>query len=155
LVIEKYVAIHYRIGDKRAKYTHSWVVGEDGILDPICFLEVLINMRLMKNTKIYVLSDEPLAAQELLAGVGIHAITETKKNNLWQDLYCLSQARVLIGSWSQVSQLAAVCVSYNGGLSFLPRTVQLNKKMAWKIPKTNFFQPKYLPESHPIYSGTH
>lgn len=145
-----YVAIHYRIGDKRAKFSHDKDFGGDGIFDPHCFKEIL-NQQDLLHMKIYVVSDEPTVAQSLLQEVGIDAHLFQDKHDIWIDLFRLSQAKILIGSWSQVSQLAAICVANNGGMSFLPSTTQVGTKIYWNIPKTQFFPPKFLDEDHPIY----
>jgi len=69
---ESYIAIHYRIGDKRAKFTHDKDFGGDGIFSPRCFERILSQLDLPK-LKIYVVSDEPTVAQSLLQEVGIEA----------------------------------------------------------------------------------
>jgi hypothetical protein len=145
-----YVAIHYRIGDKRAKFTHDKDFGGDGIFDPGSFASILEKNNL-GEMKIYVVSDEPHVAQSLLAESGIEANLFRDKHDIWSDLFRLSQAEILIGSWSQVSQLAAVCVAHNGGAAFLPLTTQVGTKVHWSIPCTEFFAPRYLSEQHPIY----
>ena len=149
-VVDPYVAIHYRIGDKRTKFTIDQDFGADGIFSPECFRELLRQQDLL-SSKIYVISDEPAVAQSLLQEVGIDADVFQDKHDIWIDLFRLSQAKVLIGSWSQVSQLAAICVANNGGVSFLPSTTQVGTKVYWSIPNTQFFPPVFLDEKHPIY----
>jgi len=148
---ESYIAIHYRIGDKRAKFTHDKDFGGDGIFSPRGFERILSQLDLPK-LKVYVVSDEPTVAQSLLQEVGIEANLFEDKHDIWIDLFRLSQASVFIGSWSQVSQLAAICVANNGGTSFLPSTTQVGTKVYWNIPNTEFFPPEFLDEIHPIYS---
>jgi hypothetical protein len=148
--VDPYVAIHYRIGDKRAKFSHDMDFGGDGIFDPQCFKKIL-NQEDLIGTRIYVISDEPAVAQSLLQEVGIDADVFQDKHDIWIDLFRLSQAKVLIGSWSQVSQLAAICVANNGGISYLPSTTQVGTKVYWNIPNTHFFPPDFLDEKHPIY----
>lgn len=147
---EPYVAIHYRIGDKRTKFTIDSDFGADGIFDPMCFREILETQNTLK-LKVYVVSDEPGVAQSLLAECGISAHVFPDKHDIWIDLFRLSQARVLIGSWSQVSQLAAICVANNGGYAFLPSTTQVGTRVHWSIPRTQFFTPEFLTENHSIY----
>ena len=152
-VSEDYIAIHYRIGDKRAKFTHDKDFGGDGIFDPACFAGILKEININSATKIYVVSDEPNVARDLLANCGIKTFLFRDVHDIWTDLYYLSQAKVLIGTWSQVSQLAAICVANNGGISFLPDSTQVGTRVRWNLPRTEFFQPSYLEENHPIYSA--
>jgi hypothetical protein len=72
--------------------------------------------------------------------------------DLWEDLYLMSQARIFIGSWSQVSQLAAICVSGNNGKAFLPSTTQVGTKINWEIDRVSFYTPLFLEKEHLIYS---
>jgi hypothetical protein len=146
-----YIALHYRIGDKRAKFTHDKDFGGDGIFDPESFREILNELTLHDTLKLYVVSDEPFVAQKLLLEAGIEANLFEDIHDIWTDLYHLSQAKILLGSWSQVSQLAAICVSNNGGQSYLPQSTQAGTTASWKIPNTDFFNPKYLREDHEIY----
>lgn len=148
--VDPYVAIHFRIGDKRAKFHHNKIFWGEGVFDPQCFKKILSQQGLL-DQKIYVISDEPSVAQSLLQEVGIHADVFQDKHDIWVDLFRLSQAKVLIGSWSQVSQLAAICVANNGGMSLLPSTTQAGVKIHWNVPNTHFFLPDFLDEGHPIY----
>ena len=146
------VVIHFRIGDKRAKFTHPSDFGGDGISDPQVFKKIIDSMSLQESKKIIVVSDEPNVAQALLNEVGIDAQTNPITGNLWDDLYLMSQARVLIGSWSQVSQLAAICVTGNNGSAFLPSTTQVGTKINWEIDGVTFYEPLFLEQGHWIYS---
>jgi len=148
---ERYVALHYRIGDKRAKFTHDKDFGGDGIFDPARFKEIIEGLGIAKDHKIYVVSDEPVVAQHLLRQVGIEAHLFENVHDIWADLFYLSQSKSLIGSWSQVSQLAALCVSHNGGRAFLPESTQVGTRANWSIPNTKFFVPRYLDSDHPVY----
>ena len=152
-VQEQYVALHYRIGDKRAKFTHDKDFGGDGVFDPKCFKGIIEGLGVTRSHKIYVVSDEPRVAQRLLQEAGIEANLFEHVNDIWLDLFHLSQAEIMIGSWSQVSQLAALCVSHNGGHSYLPNSTQVGTKVNWDIPNTKFFQPSYLENEHPIYGA--
>jgi hypothetical protein len=146
------VVIHYRIGDKRAKFSHHKDFGGDGIVDPTSFLEILDSQNLSKFDGVYVVSDEPTIARELLKSVGIEANLNPTQGDIWEDLYLMSQAGTFIGSWSQVSQLAGICVINNGGQAFLPSTTQVGTVVRWKVDGVRYFEPKFLPSSHPIYS---
>ena len=146
------VVIHFRIGDKRAKFSHPTDFGGDGICDPAEFRNLIQQYVSSENKKIIVVSDEPRVAAKLLLDVGINVETNTIKGDIWEDLYVMSQAKLFIGSWSQVSQLAAICVVGNGGRAVLPSTTQVGTKVRWKIPTVDFYQPKFLEKSHWIYA---
>lgn len=147
------IVIHFRIGDKRAKFTHPSDFGGDGISDPQVFKKIIDSMSFREVPRIIVVSDEPQVAQALLNEVGIVAETNPVTGNLWDDLYLMSQARLFIGSWSQVSQLAAICVSGNKGEAYLPSTTQVGTKIKWQIDGVTFFEPQFLEQEHWIYSG--
>jgi hypothetical protein len=148
------VVIHFRIGDKRAKFSHPADFGGDGICDPSGFKSLIQQYNSPGNTKIVVVSDEPQVAAKLLQGVGINVETNAIKGDIWEDLYLMSQAKLFIGSWSQVSQLAAICVVGNGGHAVLPSTTQVGTKVRWKIPSIDFYDPSFLEQSHWIYSDS-
>jgi hypothetical protein len=146
------VVIHFRIGDKRAKFSHPTDFGGDGICDPSEFRNLIQRYVSSEKMKVVVVSDEPLVAAKLLRDVGINVDTNTIKGDIWEDLYLMSQAKLFIGSWSQVSQLAAICVVENGGRAVLPSTTQVGTKVRWRIPTVDFYQPKFLEMGHWIYS---
>ena len=151
---DKYrIVIHYRIGDKRAKFSHHKDFGGDGIVDPESFLLILDSLDCSNSKDIYVVSDEPTIAQQLLRNVGIKANLNPTQGDIWEDLYLMSQAETFIGSWSQVSQLAGICVVNNGYRAFLPSTTQVGTKIRWNVEGIQYFEPKFLPSSHPIYSS--
>jgi len=146
------VVIHYRIGDKRASFGRVAEFGGDGICDPTEFKNLIENYTSVSKKKIVVISDEPLVAVKLLSDVGVEVELNEITGDIWEDIYIMSQARFLIGSWSQVSQLAALCVAANGGLAILPSTTQSGAKVNWKIPTVDFYTPKFLRKDHWIYS---
>ena len=147
------VVIHYRIGDKRTKFTIHQDFGGDGIVDPQSFKNIINEQAVGATERVVVVSDEPLVAQKLLAGVGIHAELNPIIGNLWSDLKLMSEARLLIGSWSQVSQLAMICVAGNGGRSYHPSTTQVGTKISWTLPNSNFYECTFLTQEHWIYSA--
>lgn len=147
-----FVVIHYRMGDKRAKFSHPSDFGGDGIVDPASFRAILGSLNLETNLEIFVVSDEPRIAQKLLATVQVNAKLNPKTGDIWEDIFLMSQAKVFIGSWSQVSQLAAVCNLSNGGRSFLPNTTQVGTKIRWQLKGVDFYKPAFLPSTHSIYS---
>ena len=144
------VVIHYRIGDKRAKFTHPGVVGSDGILDPRTIYKLLSQLNLVSST-ILVLSDEPEVARGLLSEVGISVDIQKKRSGIWEDLRTMAGAKVFIGSWSQVSQLASVCVVGHGGTAYLPSNAEGKNSLNWSISGVNTYAPEFLGSSHPIY----
>jgi|LauGreSuBDMM15SN_2_FD.fasta_scaffold49691_1 hypothetical protein len=146
------VVIHYRIGDKRAKFSHPSDFGGDGICDPAGFKQLIQQFASNDLQKIIVVSDEPQVAAELLQEVGVRVDTNLIKGDVWEDLYLMSQAKIFIGSWSQVSQLAAICVAGNGGRALLPSTTQVGTRIKWSIPSVEFYKPQFLEEGHWIYS---
>ena len=147
------VVIHYRIGDKRTKFSIPSDFGADGICDPVGFKGLIEQYGSASAQKIIVVSDEPEVAAKLLDDVGVRVETNSVKGDLWEDLYLMSQAKLFIGSWSQVSQLAAICVAGNGGLALLPSTTQVGTKIKWRLPSTNFYEPKFLGKNHWIYDN--
>jgi hypothetical protein len=144
------VVIHYRLGDKRAKYSHPGVVGDDGILDPKVVFDLLSGLNKL-NSKILVLSDEPYVAQQLLAEAGVFASTANEKGTIWDDIYLMAISNLFIGTWSQVSQLASVCVLHGGGQAYLPSHGKGRNSLHWTIDGLEFYQPKFLDSSHPVY----
>jgi hypothetical protein len=147
------VVIHYRIGDKRTKFSIPADFGADGICDPAGFKSLIEQFGSRSSQRIIVVSDEPAVAAKLLNGVGLQVETNSVKGDLWEDLYLMSQAKLFVGSWSQVSQLAAICVAGNGGLSLLPSTTQVGTKVKWQLPSTQFYVPKFLTKDHWIYAN--
>ena len=150
--IEKYICIHYRIGDKRTNFKTNFN-DHDGIFNPKTFAEILSSIQKSKSLPIYVISDEPTVALKLLREVGIQVETFSGRSDIWRDLFLASQAEILIGSWSQVSQLAAICVYGNGGKSFLPLSSKNGRSAKWRIPSNVWFSPKILDPSHWIYQA--
>jgi hypothetical protein len=124
-------------------------VGSDGITNPEVFKDILDELN--ANYDIYVISDEPRVAQDLLSEIGISAKLNPIKGSIWDDLYFMSQASVFIGSWSQVSQLAAVCVLSNGGKAYCPSSNLIGAKSAWQIDGVNYYNSRFLDKSHLIY----
>lgn len=148
----KYVAIHYRIGDKRAEFTRNSELAGDGIFSPESFRQILEQNENFQNYPIYVISDEPKAASALLSTVGIEAQSFQDCGDIWKDIYYLTHSKLLLGSWSQVSQLAASIMSNFKGTAFLPSKTRKGKKVKWNLPYVSFFEPIYLQEDHPVYT---
>lgn len=144
------VVIHYRIGDKRAKYTNPGSVGDDGVLDPKVIRNLVEELNLL-DTRILVLSDEPALAQKLLSEVGVTADIQQKRESIWSDINTMAKAKLFIGTWSQVSQLASVCVVNRGGVAYLPSNLTGKNSLKWKVDGINFYIPYFLDSTHDIY----
>ncbi len=147
---QKYIVIHYRLGDKKAIFSHPGDFNSDKIIDPISYKEIIDQIDNIESENVYVVSDEPKLAQKLLASVLIHANTIVSKGNIWEDLFFMSQARIFIGSNSQVSKLANICVEHNGGTTFMFNVPKNNHYYQFK--NTKYFNSKFLEKKHEIYS---
>ena len=144
------VVIHYRIGDKRAKFTNPGVVGADGVMDPESIYRLLSGLNLSASS-ILVLSDEPEVAQGLLLEAGLSTEIQNERRSIWDDLRTMAGARTFVGSWSQVSQLASVCVVGHGGVAYLPSSGEGKTSLDWSILGVNTYKPEFLDSSHSIY----
>ncbi len=144
------VVIHYRIGDKRAKYTSPGTVGDDGVLNPRVIRNLVEELNLL-DSKILVLSDEPELAQNLLFEAGVMAEIQENRESIWADLNTMAKANLFIGTWSQVSQLASVCVVNRGGVAYLPSNMTGKNSLGWKVAGVNFYIPDFLDSTHDIY----
>jgi hypothetical protein len=145
--------IHYRLGDKKAtpaQMLHTKDFNTDLIIDPITYLEVLKKIKDLNKEKIYVVSDEPKLATKLLADVGIFAKINSVSGNIWDDITFMSQAKHFIGTKSQVSQLANICVENNGGYSYMLNCINRNKISQFK--NTSYLESMFLQPNHNIYS---
>jgi hypothetical protein len=145
--------IHYRLGDKKAtpaqmQFTKDF--NTDLIIDPTTYLEVLDKFKHLNRDNIYVVSDEPLLAQKLLAGAGIKARINPNEGNIWKDIVFMSRASIFIGSKSQVSQLVNICVENNGGKSFMLNYSNDNKYDNFK--NTTYLSSKFLDPTNKIYT---
>jgi len=149
----KLTVIHYRLGDKKAtpaQMQHTMDFNSDLIIHPQTYAEVLQSIPSVEKQKIFVVSDEPLLARNLLAEVGVQAQIRSGGGNIWEDLLFMSSAGTFIGSKSQVSQLANICVENNGGKSYLLNFTQhINYD---KFKNTIYLDSKFIDPNHNIYS---
>jgi hypothetical protein len=145
-----YTCIHYRLGDKRTNFSTKFN-DHDGVMNPKTFRRILERIDPELKQRVFVVSDEPTIARNLLIDEGISAELFGNHGDIWTDVFNLSQASIFIGSWSQVSQLAAACVIHNGGTSFLPKTSNSARGLKWNVDGLKFFDPEFLGPSHPIY----
>jgi len=157
---KKFVVIHYRLGDKKAVFTHPADFNSEKIIDPVSYKEIIDKLDYVKSQDVYVVSDEPELAQKLLASIQLKAKIITSNGNVWEDLYFMSQARIFIGSSSQVSKLANICVENNGGKSYMFNVTKNNNYLKFK--NTEYINSKFLDARHRIYTdeftleeGTH
>lgn len=145
--------IHYRLGDKKAtpaQMQHTIDFNSDLIIHPEAYAELLQDIPELNKNKVFVVSDEPLLAQKLLAGVGVNAKIYSNSGNIWEDLCYMSCAGVFIGSKSQVSQLANICVENNGGKSYL---LNFSKHLNYSnFRHTTYLSSKFLDPKNKIYS---
>lgn len=146
-----FVVIHYRIGDKRGSFAFP-ALGIDGIVDPESFKEILEIEGRESSKNIYVVSDEPLVAQELLRTVGINAKINPTRGDLWNDLCLMARAELLICPWSMVSQLAATIVVQNGRKVYYPQFTSTGNSLDGHIAGVTEYLPKFLPSNHKIYT---
>ena len=144
------VVIHYRLGDKKAAGHHPSDFNSDAIIDPKAFAEVLKGAGLQDHKNITVVSDEPLLAKSLLSQVNIKANISSKTGSIWDDIYIMSQASFFIGSNSQVSKFASICVENNGGKSYLLNVD--NPKNFYNFSNTTFVKAATLDLENRIYS---
>ena len=144
------VVIHYRLGDKKLSRQYS-SLGIDGVVDPLTFQNILEQEGLLNSKSIYVISDEPLVAQDLLKSVGISAKVMDTNGDIWTDISFMATAQVAICSWSQVSQLAAIFNIYNGGKVFYSDRSSTGFNPKWIIPGATPFKPNFLSSDNPLY----
>jgi len=145
---ETYTVIHFRIGDKRAiPWIPSEFTGEPGIIDPKLIADLVCQLNLKE--RIFVVSDEPEFAKQLLSDVGISAQTRNNKGDIWEDINFMAKANIFIGSHSTVSRLVNIFVENNGGHSYLIN-VEPNLKYD-KFPNTTYLKGKFLPFDHRAY----
>ena len=147
---QKYAVIHYRLGDKRAVFTTHHDFNSDKIINPTSYKKIIDAIDSLKSENIYVVSDEPKLAQKLLADVLINTKIMLSKGDIWEDLYFMSQARIFIGSNSQVSKLANICVENNGGTSYMLNVTKDNNYQKFK--NTSYFDSKFLDANHNVYT---
>lgn len=144
------VVIHYRLGDKKAAGHHPSDFNADAIIDPKALAQVLKDAGLQDHKDITVVSDEPLLAKSLLAQVNVKANISSKTGSIWDDIYTMSQASFFIGSNSQVSKFASICVENNGGKSYLLNVD--NQSNFYNFSNITFIKASTLDLENPIYS---
>jgi hypothetical protein len=146
---KKLIVLHYRLGDKKAAGRHPGDFNSDLVIDPQSYLEVLSKIPKLNLENLFVVSDEPKLAQRLLSDVKVNARINSNSGDIWDDIFFMSQADVFIGSRSQVSQLANICVEHNGGISYMFNTSQ--NSHYHKFKNTFNIESKFLDVSNEIY----
>lgn len=144
------VVIHYRLGDKKAAGHYPADFNADAIIDPKAFAEVLNKASLLGHKNITVVSDEPELARKLLSQVNVKASISSKTGSIWDDIYIMSQADIFIGSNSQVSKFASICVENNGGKTYLLNVDNPNN--FYNFSNTTFIKAATLNLENRIYS---
>jgi hypothetical protein len=147
------VVIHYRLGDKRTAYSKPGIGGSvNAIIDPNCFKQILDSVPIESKRNVYVISDEPIVAQDLLKSVGINALLSNSNGDLWRDIELMSSANILICPWSSVSQLIATFVSQQKEKRiFYPLSPGKPQKVRWRLENVEYYSPMYLGKEHSIY----
>ena len=148
---QKHIVIHYRLGDKKAMFSHPGDFNSDKIIDPVSFKKIIDEIDGLNSENIYVVSDEPKLAQKLLEGVLVNAKTIVSKGDIWEDLFFMSQARIFIGSNSQVSKLANICVENNDGTSYMFNVTKNSHN--YKFKNTRYLDSQFLENNHKIYTS--
>ncbi len=144
------IVIHYRLGDKKAAGRHPGDFNSDLVIDPQSYSEVLNKIPKLNLENLFVVSDEPKLAQRLLSGVKVNARVNSINGDIWDDLFFMSQADIFIGSRSQVSQLANICVEHNGGISYMFNVEKQNDYN--KFVNTTYSNSRFLNTDNAIYS---
>jgi hypothetical protein len=144
------VVIHYRLGNKRTAYSHPELGGAvNGIIDPSVFKSILESQDYQGD--IYLVSDEPQLAKEILLEAGIRTLPNPLGNDLWFDLKLMANAEILICPWSTVSQLAISCIQNDKVQIFYPEQTGDGAMAKWVVSNVSFYKPKYLEASHRIF----
>ena len=141
--------IHYRLGDKRVNFENPRFKS-GGILDPQSLAQMLPD-RLSSN--LFVVSDEPEAALDLLKSVGVHGQAPTSGNNLWEDLKIMTNSGLMICTWSTVSQLAATIRSFQNKITYYPsKDPGTNSIALWSLRCVKYYEPIFLDKYHGVYT---
>lgn len=148
------VVIHHRLGDKRLTHALPTTVG-DGIIDPSSYMHILRGEANPSDLDIFVVSEEPEVASQLLRSYGVSAKINPFGRDIWSDLRLMLSANLLIGTWSTVSQLAACLIDFKDARVFYPETDGTLKKPKWSIPGMNTYKPQFLPKSHFLYNASY
>jgi hypothetical protein len=148
------IVIHVRLGDMRKMASRIPGIGGHGIINPVCYLNLLSRFEVLANdSKICVISDEPKLATKLLNSVGLKA-QAISNNSVWEDLKAISQARWFIGCMSQFSFFGGMVCDFNGGDVFLPSQLPdglFDTKDNFSHHSFNYYLAEYLPDDHWIF----
>jgi hypothetical protein len=151
---QDYVVIHLRLGDKRFTFDSPTTTG-DGIIDPICFRRILDLPENIKYKKIFVVSDEPEIAIDLLSEAGINASANPNGLSLLDDMGLMRSASLLLCSWSTVSQFVMCVADLEKTNIYYPRYDGTGRQPRWFIQGVELYTPEYLPRTHHIYGDTY
>lgn len=146
------VVIQYRLGNKREAFRYSSGVGEaHAVMDPSSFSKILEKER-AHSKNVYLVSDEPELAQQLLMEVGIETKLNPYGSDLWSDLKLMAEANLLICPWSTVSQLIIACTAARDKKIYYPNTDGAGGPRTWHVDDVIYYEPTYLPKSHFVYN---
>lgn len=147
------VVIQYRLGNKREAFRYSSGVGAaHAVMDPASFRKIL-RSESDHDKEIYLVSDEPELAQQLLMGVGIETKLNPYGTDLWSDLKLMAEANLLICPWSTVSQLIIACTASPDKKIYYPNTDGSGAPRSWDVDNVIYYDPTYLPKSHSVYNA--
>jgi hypothetical protein len=146
------VVIQYRLGNKREAFQYSSGAGGEAnaVMDPATFSRILDNHS-DQAREIYLVSDEPKLAQQLLMEVGIETKLNPYGSDLWSDLKLMAEANLLICPWSTVSQLIIACTAGPNKKIYYPNTDGAGVPRPWQVENVIYYEPTYLSESHFVY----
>jgi hypothetical protein len=143
------ILIHYRLGDKRVNFQNPRLKS-GGIIDPKCLVNMLPSPL---GSDLLVVSDEPREAVNLLKSIGINGSTPTSGEDLWEDLKVMVDSRIMICSWSTVSQLAATIRSFQEKMTYYPsKDPGTGSISLWPLRFVKYYEPVFLAKHHEIYT---
>lgn len=151
---EDYAVIHFRLGDKRFTFSSPTTNG-DGIVDPMCFRHILDLPENKKYEKVFVVSDEPEIAIELLSEVGIIAAANPNGLSLLDDMELMRSASLILCCWSTVSQFIMCVADLERTRVYYPRYDGTGRQPKWFIQGVELYIPEYLPRTHQIYGNSY
>lgn len=146
--------IHYRLGDQRVTKKMQ-KVGLGAPISPKCFLSILAKCDL-ETSEVFVVSEEPKTAVNLLKEEGINASPIPKvyrEGGVWSEIAFAANAACFVGSWSQVSQLITAISLSRGKRALLPNRPFLGKSEPIRHLSAEKFEPIFLPFEHPFFSS--
>jgi len=146
------IVIHYRLGDMRTQ--RRWQESH-GVIDPNTFARILEKIRKVegRDLPVLVISDEIEVARKLFDRLNVKNYSFSPGADIWVDLKLMANARYFIGSFSQVSMVAAEIRTVHGlPANFLPinrRSGKIARQSRQKGIK--YYRAQYLPLDNEFY----